>query len=177
MGTAGAHSLEINDFQLVRRDWGIGIRLHLDSLKMGSMTLSNGSVNRIVASILIAVVALLGCLSLPTEEASKKVQEFELKMAAGPIGERILVSNHSSEPWENIVMIINEEPDGSGYKLTLNKFSARASLHFGMKSYRNSEGARFDPKTDWMKTLNVYADTPSGKGHWRSSYRKKKTQN
>ena len=141
------------------------------------MTLSNGSINRIVASILIAVVALLGCLRLPTEEASKEVQEFELQMAAGPIGERILVSNHSNEPWENVVMIINDQPDGSGYKLTLSKFSARASLHFGMRVFRNSEGERFDSKNDWMKTLTVYADTPSGKGHWRSSYRKKKSQN
>ena len=170
-------ALKSNDFQLVPRDWGIGIRLHLDSLKMGSMTRSNGSINRIVASILIAVVALLGCLRLPTEEAPKKVQEFELEMAAGRIGERILVTNHSDEPWENIVMVINEEPDGGGYKLTLSKFSASASLHFGMRVFRNSERARFDPKTDWMKTLNVNADTPSGKGHWRSSYRKKKTQN
>ena len=111
MGAAGAHRLEISDFQFVQRDWGIGIRLHLDSVKMGFMKLSNGSINRIVTSILIAVVALLGCLSLPTEEASKEVQEFELKMAAGPVGERILVSNHSDEPWENVVMIINRSPN------------------------------------------------------------------
>ena len=143
---------------------------------MGFMTLSNRSINGIVASMLIAVVALLGCLSFPTEEASKKVQEFELKMAAGAIGERILVSNHSDEPWENIVMVINEEPDGGGYKLTLSKFAGPASLHFGMRVFRNSEGERFDTKNDWMKTLTLYADTPSGKGHWRASYRKKKTQ-
>ncbi len=144
---------------------------------MGSMTLSNGSINRIVTSVLIAVVALLGCLPLSMEEASKKVQEFELKMAAGPIGERILVSNHSNEPWENVVMIINDQPDGSGYKLTLSKFSERASLHFGMRVFRNSEGERFDSNNDGMKTLTVYADTPSGKGRWRSSYRQKKSQN
>ncbi len=144
---------------------------------MGSLTLSRGSINRIVTSILTAVVALLGCLNLPTEEASKEVQEFELKMAAGPIGERILVSNHSNEPWENLVMIINDQPDGSGYKLTVSKFAGPASLHFGMRVFRNSEGERFDSKNDWMKTLTVYADTPSGKGHWRSSYRKKQTQN
>ena len=144
---------------------------------MSSITLSNGSINRIATSILIAVVALLGCLPLSTEEASKNVQEFELKMAAGSIGERILVSNHSNEPWENVVMIINDQPDGSGYKLTLSKFAGPASLHFGMRVFRNSEGERFDSKNDWMKTLTVYADTPSGKGHWRSSYRKKKTQN
>ena len=142
---------------------------------MSTMTLSNGSINRIVTSILIAVVALLGCLRFPTEEA--RVQEFELRMAAGPIGERILVSNHSDEPWENVVMIINDQPDGSGYKLTLSKFAGPASLHFGMRVFRNSEGERFDSKNDWMKTLTVYANTPSGKGHWRSSYSKKKTQN
>ena len=126
--------------------------------------------------MLIAVVALLGCLPLSTEEASKNVEEFDLTMAAGPIGERILVSNHSDEPWESIVMVINEEPDGGGYKLTLSKFSAQATLHFAMRAFRNSEGARFDVKNNWMNTLNVYAGTPSGKGHWRSSYRKKKTQ-
>ena len=146
---------------------------------MGFITLSNGSINGIVALMLIAVVALSGCLSFPTEDddASKEVQEFELKMAAGALGERILVSNHSDEPWKNIVMVINEEPDGGGYTLTLSKFAGPASLHFGMRVFRNSEGERFDPKTDRMKTLNVYADTPSGKGHWRSSYREKKTQN
>ena len=141
------------------------------------MTTFNRSLSRVVILALVATLALLGCLPLPIEEEEpENTRQFELQMAAGPIGERILVSNHSSESWKNIVIVINEEPGGGGYKLTLSKFSSLASLHFGMKAFRNSEGSRFDAKNDWMKTLNVYADTPSGKGHWRSSYRKKKTQ-
>jgi hypothetical protein len=141
------------------------------------MRVSNGSLIRVVTLALVAAVVLLGCFSLPIEEeAAQGTEEFELQMAAGPIGERILVSNHSNEQWTNIVMVINDQPDGGGYKLTLSKFSSRATLHFGMKAFRNSEGERFDLKNNWMKTLNVYADTARGKGHWRSSYRQKKTK-
>ena len=147
--------------------------------KIRKMRLSNGSLMRVATSVLVAALALLGCFSLPIEEdtAQQGTEKFELKMAAGPIGERLLVSNHSTEPWTNIVMVINVQPDGGGgYKLTLSKFAARATLHFAMRAFRNSEGERFDVKNDWMKTLNVGADTATGKGHWRSKYRKKQTK-
>ena len=141
------------------------------------MTLSDGSLAKVATSVLAASLALLGCFPSPIEQdTTQGTERFELKMAAGPIGERILVSNHSNEPWTNIVMTINAQPDGQGYKLTLSKFAAGATLHFGMKAFRNSEGERFDVKNDWMKTLNVEADTATGKGHWRSKYRKKETQ-
>ena len=108
--------------------------------KIRKMRLSNGSLMRVATSVLVAALVLLGCFSLPIEEAAQQgTEKFELKMAAGPIGERLLVSNHSTEPWTNIVMVINVQPDGGGgYKLTLSKFAARATLHLNYAQIRRS---------------------------------------
>lgn len=99
-------------------------------------------------------------------------REIELQMAAGPIGQRLLVTNHSSEPFENLVMIVNEDDNG-GYTLKISRIESQASMHFGLNAFRDSNGERYDPDQSWVRTVTVFADTPSGHGRWRSSYPKR----
>lgn len=89
-------------------------------------------------------------------------------MAAGPIGERILVTNHSENDMTHLVMIINE--DDGGHTLKISRIMNGASLHFGARVFRDADGARFDPKRTRIKTFTVIATVPAGRGRWRTTY-------
>ncbi len=119
------------------------------------------------------------CIPVPTVEQEtgrkKRAENITLEMSAGPIGDRLLVSNHSNEPWENIVMVVNADNDG-GYKLGINNFAAQATLHFGLQAYRNAAKERFDTENKYVATLNVTADTPRGPGTWSAKYPKKRSK-
>ena len=131
-------------------------------------------------SLCVFSVFVAGCIPVPTvdEEAEKRdrpLQNVTLEMSAGPIGDRLLVSNHSNEPWESIVMVVNQA-DGGGYKLTIQNFAAGATLHFGLKSYRNANRERFDTENSHVGTLNVSAETPRGPGTWSAKYPKPRSK-
>ena len=121
-------------------------------------------------SLCVVFLLAAGCIPVPTvdDEAGKNkrpLRNVRLEMSAGPIGDRLLVTNHSTEPWENIVMVVNQG-DGGGHKLTIKNFAAGASLHFGLNAYRNAANERYDTENSYAATLNVSADTPVGPGTW-----------
>ena len=73
-------------------------------------------------SLCMFSVLAAACIPLPTvdeeaEERDRPLQNVTLEMSAGPIGDRLLVSNHSNEPWESIVMVVNKD-DGGGSLLS-----------------------------------------------------------
>ena len=116
------------------------------------------------------------CIPVPTvdQEAEKRdrpLRNVALEMSAGPIGDRLLVTNHSNEPWENIVMVVNRD-NGGGYQLTIKNFASGASMHFGLQAYRNAAKERFDTENKYVATLNLSADTPRGRGTWSAKYPK-----
>ena len=96
-------------------------------------------------------------------------------MSAGPIGDRLLVTNHSTEPWEKIVMVVNQA-DGGGYFLPIRNFAAGASLHFGLRAFRNAGKERYDTENSYVATLHVTADTPRGPGTWSAKYPKPRSK-
>ena len=131
-------------------------------------------------SLGVLLLLAAGCIPVPTvdDEAGKNkrpLRNVHLEMSAGPIGDRLLVTNHSTEPWENIVMVVNQG-DGGGHKLTIKNFAAGASLHFGLNAYRNAANERYDTENSYVATLNVSADTPVGPGTWSAKYPKPRSK-
>lgn len=131
-------------------------------------------------SLCLLLLPAAACIPVPTvdQEAEKRdrpLRNVRLEMSAGPIGDRLLVTNHSNEPWENIVMVVNRA-DGGGYQLTIKNFAAGASLHFGLRAYRNANKERFDTENKYLATLNLSADTPRGRGTWSAQYPKPRSK-
>lgn len=128
-------------------------------------------------SLCVVFVFAAACIPVPTvdEERDRPLQNVTLEMSAGPIGDRLLVSNHSNEPWESIVMVVNKD-NGGGYTLTIQNFAAGATLHFGLRSYRNANQERFDTENSYVATLNVNVDTPRGPGTWSAKYPKPRSK-
>ena len=131
-------------------------------------------------SLCLLLLLAAACIPGPTvdQEAEKRdrpLRNVALDMSAGPIGDRLLVTNHSNEPWENIVMVGNQE-DGGGYQLTIKNFASGASMHFGLGVYRNAAKERFDTENKYVAMLNVTANTPRGPGTWSAKYPKPRSK-
>ncbi len=117
---------------------------------------------------------ILGC-TLPsqtdeaTEAAEAKQRNVRLSISAGPIGNRVLITNHSQEVLSDISMILNQG-DGGGYRHTLGRLLPNATLHFTFRVYKKQDGTRYTGTAQQITSITVFADTPRGSGRWYSTY-------
>ena len=131
-----------------------------------------GSPNRKRPAFFIGLCLLiLGCTQpSETEQAGDvKRQNVPLNISAGPIGNRVLITNHSGEILANISMILNEQDEG-GYRHELGRLLPNATLHFAVRVYKKQDGSRYTGSAKQITSITVFADTPSGSGRWYSSY-------
>ena len=114
---------------------------------------------------------ILGCTLPPeTDEAADARQgNLPLSISAGPIGNRVLITNHSREILTNIAMILNEGDDG-GYLHKLGRLLPGATLHFAFRVYKKQDGTRYPGTAKQITSITVFADTPGGSGRWYSTY-------
>ena len=114
---------------------------------------------------------ILGCTLPPeTDEAADARQgNVPLSISAGPIGNRVLITNHSREILTNIAMILNEGDDG-GYRHNLSRLLPNATLHFIFRVYKKQDGTRYTGTAKQITSITVFADTPRGSGRWYSTY-------
>ena len=114
---------------------------------------------------------VLGC-TLPSgmnEASDAKRENVPLSISAGPIGNRVLITNHSREILTNISMILNEGDEG-GYRHNLGKLLPNATLHFAVRVYKKQDGTRYTGTAKQITSITVFADTPGGSGRWYSTY-------
>ena len=117
---------------------------------------------------------IFGCTFPPdTGEAPAATEarqgNLPLSISAGPIGNRVLITNHSREILTNIAMILNEGDDG-GYRHNLGRLLPNATLHFAFRVYKKQDGTRYTGTAKQITSITVFADTPRGSGRWYSTY-------
>ena len=114
---------------------------------------------------------ILGCtFPSATDEASgAKRENVASSISAGPLGNRVLITNHSREILTNIAMILNEGDDG-GYRHKLGRLLPGATLHFALRVYKKQDGTRYPGTAKQITNITVFADTPRGSGRWYSTY-------
>ena len=114
---------------------------------------------------------ILGCtLPSETDEAGDaKRESAPLNISAGPIGNRVVITNHSREILTNISMILNEGDEG-GYRHNLGRLLPNATLHFAVRVYKKQDGTRYTGTAKQITSITVFADTAGGSGRWYSTY-------
>lgn len=124
------------------------------------------------------LAALVGCQSAdePAEPIEVPLTSFDssvvLNISVGFFNGRLLFTNQSSVDLDRILVIVNEgEQDAAEFRGSINRMKANSMLHFTPTIFKDTAGETLDPKEDDIRSIAVYADSPSGRGRWYGSYR------
>lgn len=126
-------------------------------------------------ALLAVAVGVTACLPAGWNEAEEAPVEdrapFPLQgVVAGVAGLGVLVQNHSPYELSNVEIVINETPDGGGFRFTASHIDANTTRTYLARVFRNPDGESLNPMSEDIERFSIYADTARGPGYWRGRY-------
>ena len=138
-----------------------------------------GRAGRTVVAAALAWL-LAGCFGAPLEqpgtadaapETPDGTPTFQLAgVVAGVVGLGVLVQNHSPYELSNVEIVINETPEGGGYRFTAEHIDANTTRTYLARSFRDAAGQSLNPMDERIQRFSIYADTERGRGVWKGRY-------
>ena len=127
---------------------------------------------------------LLGCLSMPGDQASFETNPGTLDgsddpdmatvqiagVVVGFIGTGMVVENHSANTLKSIVIVVNEGGAEGGFLFRIAEIGPHTTSTYLRQVFRNPEGVSLNPDVVKVRKFALYADTSEGRGVWRGAY-------
>jgi len=123
----------------------------------------------VVIAIVMAICGVFDTGKKKSEEPSEPLY-VDLDASVRFTGTQFQITNKNNFNWTNVELEINPGLLKSGYKLDAGLMKAGETYTVGAMQFAKPDGTRFNPFTMKPQSIDIYCDTPRGKGFYSAKW-------
>jgi hypothetical protein len=132
----------------------------------------NKQIGCLILIILVVIVVIYNAVkpSKPVSTEPQKPLFYELNASVHFDGAQYIISNNDDFDWTNVKLEVNAGLLKGGYVYNVAILKKQQTYTIGSMQFAKGDGTRFNPYTMKAINIDIWCDTPKGKGAYHGKW-------